>query len=41
MAKSKYFYESKCDESEKSLLLASNEWVNNFMRHNGSSLHRK
>ena len=37
----KYFYESECDESEKSLFVASNRWVNNFMRRNGFSLHRK
>ena len=37
----KYFYESERDESEKSLFVASNRWVNNFMHHNGFSLHRK
>ena len=37
----KYFYESECDESEKSLFVASNGWVNNFIRHNGFSLQRK
>ena len=31
MAKAK----SECDENEKSLFVASNGWVNNFMRHNG------
>ena len=38
MAKAKYFYESECDESEKSLFVASNDWVSNFMRRNGFSL---
>ena len=41
MAKAKYFYESECDESEKSLFVATNGWVNNFTRRNGFSLHRK
>ena len=41
MAKEKYFYESECDESEISLFVASNEWVNNFMHPNGFSLRRK
>ena len=41
MAKAKYFYEVKCDESEKSLFVASNGRVNNFMRRNSFSLHRK
>ena len=41
MVKAKYFYESECDESEKSLFVASNRWVNNFMRRNGFSLHLK
>ena len=41
MAKTKYFYESECDESEKSLFLASNGWVNNFMLRNVFLLHRK
>ena len=41
MAKAKYFYESECDESKKSLFVASNGWVCNFMRRNGFSLHRK
>ena len=41
MAKAKYFYRSECDESEKSLFVASNWWVNNFMRRNGFSLRRK
>ena len=31
MAKAKYFYKSEGDESEKSLFVASNSWVNNFM----------
>ena len=35
MAKVKYFYKSKCHESDKSLFVASNGWVNNFMRRNG------
>ena len=41
MAKAKYFYETECDESKKSLFVASNGWVSNFMRRNGFSLHRK
>ena len=41
MAKVKYFYESECHESEKSLFVASNGWINNFMRRNGFSLLRK
>ena len=41
MAKAKYFYESECDESEKSLLVTGNGWVNNFVRRNGFPLHRK
>ena len=41
MAKAKYFHERECDGSEKSLFVASNGWVNNFMRHNGFSLRRK
>ena len=41
MAKTKYFYKSECDESEKSFLVVSNGWVSNFMRRNGFSLHRK
>ena len=41
MAKVKYFYESECHESEKSLSVTSNGWINNFMRRNGFSLHRK
>ena len=41
LAKGKYFYEIDCDESEKSLFVASNGWVNNFMHGNGFSLHRK
>ena len=35
MTKAKYSYESECNESEKSLFVASNRWVNNFMCHNG------
>ena len=31
MATAKYFYESECGESEKSLFVVSNGWVNNFM----------
>ena len=41
MAKTKYFYESECDVSETSLFVASNGWVNNFIRRNGFLLHRK
>ena len=41
MAKGKYFYESECDGKEKSLFVASNGWVNNFMGRNGFSLRRK
>ena len=41
MAKTKYFYESECDISETSLFVASNGWVNNFIRRNGFLLHRK
>ena len=41
MAKTKYFPESECDESEKSFFVASNGWLNNFMLHNGFSLHCK
>ena len=41
MAKGKYCYKSECDESEKSLFVASNGRVNNSMRRNGFSLHRK
>ena len=35
------FSESECDESEKSFIVESNSWVNNFMRRNGFSLRRK
>ena len=35
MAKMKYFYESEYDESEKSLFVASDGWVNNFMCRDG------
>ena len=41
MANEKHFYESECGESEISLFVASNEWVNNFMHRNGFSLRRK
>ena len=41
MAKAKYFYEIYCDESEKSLFVASNGQINNFMHCNGFSLLRK
>ena len=40
-SQAKYFYESECDESEKFLFVASDGWVNNFMRRNGFSLRRK
>ena len=33
MAKAKHFYESERDESEKSLFVESNGWVNNFSLH--------
>ena len=41
MAKAKWFYESECDESEKSLFVERNGWVNNFMHGNGFSLQHK
>ena len=41
MAKEKYFYESERDQSEKSIFVASNSWVNNFMNCNGFSLRYK
>ena len=41
MAKTKHFYKSECDESDKSLFMASNGWVNNFMHCNGFLLHCK
>ena len=41
MAKTKYYYESECDESEESLFAASNGWVNNLMCRNGFLLLRK
>ena len=41
IAKAKYFYESKCDESEKSTFVARNGWINNSMRGNGFSLRYK
>ena len=41
MAKAKYFHENECDESKKSLFVASNRWVNNFMRRNSFSLCRQ
>ena len=41
MGKMKYFYESEHDESVKSLFVVNNGWVNNFMCHNGFSLHCK
>ena len=41
MAKAKYFCESECDESERSLFVMDFGWVNNFMRRNGFSLHFK
>ena len=33
--------EDGCEESERSLFVASNGWLNNFMRRNGLSLRRK
>ena len=41
MAKAKYFYENECDKSVKFLFAATNGWLNNFIRRNGFSLHRK
>ena len=41
MAKVKYIYVSECDESEKSIFVASKGWVNNFKRRYGFSLHHK
>ena len=41
MTKAKYFYESECDESEKALFVTDIGWVNNFIRPNRFSLHRK
>ena len=41
MTKVKYFYKNEYDESEKSLFVVSNVWVNNFTRRNSFSLHRK
>ena len=41
VGKAKYFHENEYDESEKSLFVMDSGWVNNFMRRNGFSLHRK
>ena len=41
MATTKYFYENKCNENEKSVFLRSNGWVNNFMRRNRFLLNHK
>ena len=41
MTKAKYFYKNECDEGEKSLFVASNWWVDNFMHRNGFPLRRK
>ena len=41
MAKAKYFYESECDESEKSPFVVSSGWGSNFMRRNSFSLRHK
>ena len=41
MVKAKCLYEDGCEESERSLFVASNGWLNNFMRRNGLSLRRK
>ena len=41
MVKAKYFDGNECDESEKSLFVASNRWVNNLMHRNGFSLRSK
>ena len=37
----KYFYKSGCDESEKSLFVANNGWIDNFLCSNGFLLHSK
>ena len=39
--RAKYFHKKECDESETSLFVANNGWVNNFMRRKGFSLRRK
>ena len=41
MTTAKYFYESECDECEKSLFVVSNGCVNNFMCCNVFLLRRK
>ena len=41
MMKAKFLYDETCDESEKDLFLASNGWLQKFMRRNGLSLRRK
>ena len=41
MEKAKCLYEDECEESERTLFVGSNGWVNNFMRRNGLSLSRK
>ena len=41
MVNAKYFYETEFNRGEKSLFVASNKWVNNFMRCNIFSLRRK
>ena len=41
VAKPKYFYKAKLDESKRSLFVTSNGRVNNFMCHNSFSLHCK
>ena len=41
LTKAKYFYKSESDESEKSLFVAGNGWVNNFMCPNVFLLRRK
>ena len=41
MMKGKYLYEDGCEESERSLFVASNGWLCNFMSRNGLSLRRK
>ena len=41
MAKAKCLYGSECDECGKSLFVAKNGWINNFIRRNGFLLHCK
>ena len=41
MTKTKYFYKSECDKSDKFLFVVSNGWVNKFVRRNGYLLRCK